>query len=199
MRNTALKKILDTLEDFSLNEKSLLDVFARDGGWQTQVISKRVKTTHAWEIEKCFEEQLVKNLPENAQIIIGDSHRLIMQEQKKFDIIVFDNPMGVYGEENQYCEHFDIIQNFSLVAQDECLVIFNVKSEPFNYESNKNWQNRRNDFFKVLDASNLSLSFLRKFYERLFLEKGFITTRALTEKRPQETGLYQFAYLLRKE
>tara|TARA_B100000242_G_scaffold293534_1_gene271968 strand:+ start:1669 stop:2268 length:600 start_codon:yes stop_codon:yes gene_type:complete len=199
VRDSGIKEIIKSLNNFDFEEKSLLDVFARDGSWQTKAISKLVKITHAWEVDETFRESLIDNLPEGTIVKIGDSHELIQIEKEKFDIVVFDNPMNCYGEFLEYCEHFDIIQNFRLIAKDDVVVIYNVKSEPFDYDQNPNWQKRRNEFYKLEDTSSLSIGFLRGFYEDLFSKLGYKTQKVIVAKRPQETGLYQFASILERK
>ena len=44
---------------------------------------------------------------------------------------------------------------------------------PFNYESNKKWQNRRNKFYGISDCSNLSSLFFKNYYTTYFENLGF--------------------------
>ena len=201
MRDIGIKKIVKELSSlsFSLRDQNLLDVFARDGSWQTSYMADFVNQVTAWEIDDSFKEGLVKNLPKGANVKIGDSHELIQKEKEKFDIIIFDNPMNCYGNNLEYCEHFDIIEKFNLVANDKVTIIYNVKVRPFNYEKNPEWKQRRNDFYGLEDTSSLSIEFLKDFYETLFANLGYKTQKVIDVKRPQETGLYQFASILEKK
>jgi len=198
MRDTAIRKIFYNLESLGikLGQKELLAAFARDGSWQTSFMASLVEKVTAWEIDENFEKDLRNNLPPNAEIIIGDSFRLIHEEKKKFDIIVFDNPMACFGKNREYSEHFDIIRNFKLVSKSEVVLIFNVKTRPFNYKKNLEWQKRREEFYKNKETSDLGLPFLKNFYIDLFLKEGYETAHLFIEKRPQETGLYQFCFIM---
>jgi len=49
-----------------------LEIFAREGDWQTQAYADKVKSLEAWEINPAFESALRKNLP-GAKILITDS------------------------------------------------------------------------------------------------------------------------------
>lgn len=200
MKEFAIKKICASLvnQGYNFSDKILLDAFSRDGRWQTEYISKLVKITHAWEIDEAFESDLKINLPSNAIVKICDSHKMIKKENEKFDIIIFDNPLSCYGKNLEYSEHFDIIKDFSLVAKDKVLLIFNVKTKPYNYNENIKWKDRRNIFYNVDDASNLDLNFLINFYKSFFKKFNYKTLFNIIEERPQEKDLFQFAFLLEK-
>jgi len=200
MKDIAIKKICLSLieKGYDFSDKTLLDAFSRDGSWQTKHVASLVKITHAWEIDKAFESELKKNLPENSIVKICDSHKMIASESEKFDIIIFDNPLSCYGVNKEYSEHFDIMKDFTLVSKEKVLIIFNVKTKPYNYNENIDWQKRRNVFYEVEDASNLDLKFLDIFYTSFFKKMNYDKKFSLLEKRPQEEDLYQFAFLLEK-
>jgi 16S rRNA G966 N2-methylase RsmD len=154
----------------------VLDIFAREGSWQTHQLVGKVKSIEAWEIEEKFIENLRKNIP-NAKVFCRDSIKFInnSKEYNKFDLLVIDNGLNCYGDSKQYCEHFDVIKSVHKILKNNCFVIFNVVTNPFNYKENQAWSKRRNDFYNVDDASNLSQDFVEKFYKNLFLEMGFHT------------------------
>ena len=98
-----------------LEKLNALEIFARDGTWQTTFYANKVKTLEVWEIDPSWEKDLRKNLPK-AKIRILDSIKNIQTYKKfsKFNLIMIDNPMNIYGNEdknmqNRYCEHFDVI------------------------------------------------------------------------------------------
>ncbi len=195
MRDVAIKKICSKLVshyNIKLEDKIALDFFAREADWQTQYYAERVKQVYAWEIEPKHEKGLKENLPNSAKITIGDSHILAKDFSPRgfFDIIVLDNPQGCYGKDNVYCEHFDALTpSADLLKDSGGLLIFNVKTKPFNYENNHRWQKRRNDFYNLEDCSNLSEDFVFKFYKDYFQKLGYETNLAFMQSRPQETGL----------
>ena len=201
MRDSAIKRAIDLLENdykVDLSKFVALDMFARDATWQTKHYASKVKKIHAWEVDRSFQNDLVANLPSNAEVCIGDSHELIRQESEIFDLAVLDNPQGCYGANNEYSEHFDALPLVTEKLADESIVIFNVKSKPFNYEDKKEWQNRRNEFYQLEDSSDLSLDFVHRFYRNYFDRKGFDTGFCFSLIRPQESGLYMFVYQLKK-
>jgi hypothetical protein len=165
-------------EGEDLGAMAALEFFARDGSWHTTDYSREVKTLHAWEIEPSFEIALRRNLPE-AEIRIGDSFELARQQefQSMFNLIVLDNPMNTFGGNLEYCEHFEAIDavkplfDFSTTA----FLIINVNSRPFNYDQFPDWKKRREEFYKLEDASRLSLDGLAHFYTERFTQSGFGT------------------------
>lgn len=201
MRDRAIKKVIDLLENIyyiDIGEFTVLDLFARDATWQTKYYADKVKKVHAWEIEEKFRDSLKNNLPNNATITIGDSHKMIRDEPGSFDLIVLDNPQGCYGTKDQYCEHFDSLLPSLRCLTDNSIIIFNVKTKPFNFEDKLQWQQRRKEFYKVEDSSNITLEFMNSFYDQLFVSKGFRVGIKISVVRPQEDGLFMFVYQLER-
>jgi hypothetical protein len=196
MKDAAIKNICSTLMEqynISLKNMTALDFFAREGDWQTQYYAKKVKKLYAWEVDPIFEQKLKSNLPKGTEITIGNSFALAKEKNNFFDLVVLDNPQGCYGNNNMYCEHFEAIDPaLELLKFNGGLLIFNVKTTPFNYEDKIEWQKRRNDFYSMEDCSDLNKEFIFDFYEKYFSERDYITKFAFLEKRPQETGLYAY-------
>ncbi|MDC0527066.1 hypothetical protein OAO35_03875, partial [Euryarchaeota archaeon] len=131
----------------NLSQCETLDVFAREGDWQSYELVTKVKSIEAWEIEPKFIENLKKNLP-NAKVFCRDSIKFInTSEYTKFDLLIIDNGLNCYGQNKEYCEHFDFIHNIGNVLKDKSFVIFNVVLSPFNYEKFPKWVTRRNIFY----------------------------------------------------
>ena len=196
MRDIAIKKICNKLVNqynIKLHDKIALDFFAREGDWQTQYYANKVKKIYAWEIESEYEQNLKNNLPDNATIMIDNSFALAEQTNNKFDIIVIDNPQMCFGKNNQYCEHFEAIELcLNLLAKESGILIFNIKTKPFDYDDKLEWQKKRNKFYSLEDSSFLTTEFVFDFYKNYFDIRGYNTKFAFLEKRPQEDGLYAF-------
>ena len=112
-----------------------------------------------------------------------------------FDLIVFDNPQGVFGE---YCEHFeclDLIPN--LIFKDGGVVIFNINKNPFDYDIGSIWAKKRNKFYDIHDASNLDANFLLNFYENKFKSLGYKTIFSFEQQRNKEYLSYLVFNLIR--
>jgi spermidine synthase len=195
MREKSLVKIFDILAakyNKDLSNKNMLDFFAREGEWQTKHIQDRVETICAWEINKNFKNKLIYNLP-NANISIGDSFTLSKKCNDRFDIILIDNPQYRYGKNLEYCEHFEALEVCLGLLKSQGIVIFNVKTKPFNYNEKVDWQIIRNNFYDVCDASSLSENFIISFYKKYLKERKWNIDYYILEKRHQEEGLYAFA------
>lgn len=159
-----------------ISQMRALEVFAREGDWQTIVYAPRVKSMEAWEINPLFKAGLKKNLPE-AKIKITDSVKEIRNKKYfgKYDFIVLDNPQGCYGPRAQYCEHFDVILPALKLFNGKGVLIFNVNKQPFNFDNFPNWQKRRAAFYKRKNTAKLSIVWLMNFYKKLFKKNGYST------------------------
>lgn len=189
-------------KDIGLSNKHALEVFAREGDWQTTVYANKVKTLEAWETNPKFEEGLRRNLP-MAKIRIIDSIKELQSNKdfQKYDFVVIDNPQGCFGSGEQYCEHFDVIKNIYKVLSDEAIVIFNINKEPYDFDKFSAWQRRRSEFYGVEDTSNLEIDFLLQFYKNFFSKSGYDTDfcfNVCREKYKNEDYLHYFVFSLKK-
>ena len=146
-----------------------------------------------------------KNFP-NAKIKICDSIEILNKSQKirKFDLILIDNPMSVFGIKKnsfEYCEHFDVIKNIKKLIDKEAIVIFLVNKKPFFSKKLKKknmlWRKRRQEFYGSIDTNNMSIQFLTSFYTELFKSLGLMTifVNSIPRHNPH---LDYFVFLLRK-
>jgi hypothetical protein len=193
--------ILEKIQN--LENCETLDVFAREGDWQSYKLVSKVKSIEAWEIEEKFIHNLRKNLPE-AIVHCRDSIKFINSatNYKKFDLIIIDNGLNCYGEDLKYCEHFDFIKNLYKFFNEKCFVVFNVVLKPFNYEKFPEWNDRRNSFYDVMNSSALDKNFIENFYKDLFKSVGYKTKNYYSICRETHEGvdyLYYVGMELEKE
>lgn len=176
---------------YQLGNMTALEFFAREGDWQTIVYADKVKALYAWEIDQKFEKALRKNLS-NAEVTIGDSFVLAQKAQfaRRFNMIVFDNPQGLYGESSQYCEHFEALETVKNLLSEQGIVIFNINHKPFNFDKQKEWQHRRENFYGLDDTSSIDPEFLLEFYNEFFKKRGFLTKLSFIENRNDEYLAY---------
>lgn len=200
-----MKKILENLEKrgFNLTAMRALEVFAREGDWQTVVYASKVKSLTAWEVDVRFGEGLRRNLP-NAEIKITDSIQEISQREHfgRYDFIVVDNPQNCYGDQRQYCEHFDVIPAVCRLFDQGGILIFNINKQPFNFKSFPDWQKRRTDFYGLADTSLLSIDWLVKFYKKLLADFGWQTVFCYNVSRgdfEHNDYLYYLVFCLKKK
>jgi len=199
-----IKEIITILEHKGVKFETMkaLEMFGRAGDWITTSYADKVKSLEVWEIDKKWEKKLRKNLP-YATIKILDSIHFVKQNKNlpKFDLIVIDNPMNVYGPKNnpvKYCEHFDVMKYVGNLIDDKAIIIFNVNKKPFNYNKSPLWKKRRKNFYGSIDISNMSLEFLFSFYKELFSNIGFTTKFHLKMERHMP-HLDYFVYSLRRK
>ncbi|MDA7437906.1 hypothetical protein N8773_00905 [Candidatus Pseudothioglobus singularis] len=187
MRGEAMSLIMNQLNRMEIDIGSLkvLEFFARKGNWHTLSYANKVHSISAWEIEAKFKSDLRVNIP-HSKIRIGNSFELAKEPEhfESFDLIVFDNPQGIYGE---YCEHFECLNlTPDLMIKKGGLVIFNINKAPFNYNKESMWAKKRNKYYNVIDASTLDVDFLLDFYQKKFKSLGFKTIFSFETQRNKE-------------
>lgn len=163
----SLSHIIDKIPN-SFN-KSALDIFAREGDWISYLLQSKFKYIEAWEIEEKYIPKLKDNCPP-CQVHCRDSIEFIKNNSnyKKFDFLLVDNGLNCYGENKEFCEHFDVLPYVNNVLKDESFIVFNVVRSPFNYQNFPDWIKRRNDFYNLDDCSEFNLKFIKDFYTDYF-------------------------------
>lgn len=195
VRSVGMKKICKKLSEkhgIDISSLTALDFYARKGDWQTAVYADVVRDIEAWEVDPEHEEQLIKNLPAHANIRIGNSFTIAREERykNKFDFIVLDNPAGCYGK-GLYCEHFESLELVKkLMTRDFGVVVFNIKTNPFDFDKFPEWKKRRQQYYGLEDTSNLSLEFIENFYRNKLEIIGKRVKFLFIEHRPQQNDLY---------
>jgi len=201
-----MNHVVDFLKskDIPLEKFRAVEIFGGIGKTDA-VLTKNVKTFEIWEIDQKLKPQLEKRFP-NAKIKICDSIKILNKSQKigKFDLILIDNPMSVFGTKknsHEYCEHFDIIKNIENLMDKEAIVIFLVNKKPFFAKKLKKrnilWRKRRQEFYGNVDTNNMSVQFLTSFYTELFRSLGLMTifVNSIPRHNPH---LDYFIFMLRK-
>lgn len=187
MRGKAMSLIMNQLNRMGTDISGLkaLEFFARKGNWHTLSYANKVNSIEAWEIEAKFSNDLIVNIP-HSSIRIGNSFEIAKESQYSnfFNLIVFDNPQGLFGK---YCEHFECLKLTPvLILQSGGLVIFNINKAPFNYDKDSIWAKKRNKYYDTTDASKLDANFLLNFYEDKFESLGFRTVFSFEQQRNKE-------------
>jgi hypothetical protein len=203
---SGMKNVIQYLlsKNINLEELNGLEIFGGNG--DTDIfLAEKLKTFEIWEIDRnCFTE--LKKKFSKSKIDICNSIEKLENEynESKFEIIVMDNPMNVYGpnkESTQYCEHFDILKNIYKLINKEAIVIFLVNKKPFFYnklhEKNIIWKNRRKKFYGDLDVENLDVYYLIEFYKEYFKKNKLETifSKNITRHYPH---LDYFIFKLKK-
>lgn len=166
-------------EHDDMNSLTALDLFARDGSWQTSVLYNNISHLTAFELDTQFESGLKTNCP-NATVKMCDSFveiQRLKNENILFDIVVVDNGMGIYSDK---CEHFEIIDDAYSITKK--WLIFNVKIKV--YGQNDEWNSRRDAFY------GSKMENIEQFLS--FYKARFKTEDITFVERKQEKGLYSF-------
>jgi len=190
---TVIQKILR--RGFDLKNANALELYGREGNWHTVDYASYVNTLEIWEIDPIYLDNLKLNLPK-AKIKITDNFTEIQHTSNKYDFIVVDNPQSIYGDKNQFCEHFEIFPYIYRIIDDSAVVILNINIKPYGLEQNKPYLDRRNTFYQLEDAQFLSPFFVRDFYKNLFEKNGFLVEWLFFHVR--NSHIYYFVIKLRK-
>jgi hypothetical protein len=129
----------------------------------------RVAHLEVWEIDPTCEPALHRTIP-SAAIRIVDTYEEIRKTSERFDLIVVDNPMSIYGG---HCEHFDLFPHILRLASDSAIIVINVipkvsaaAQKKFPYLFNEQHLDMRRRFYEVNQADNLSPAQIVSAYER---------------------------------
>jgi hypothetical protein len=181
-----MERLCERLEEEGIDLSTMygLEFFAREGNWHTVDYAKKIKELHAWEMNPQFRQGLERNLP-FADIVIGDSFQLARMPEHAgmFNFIVFDNPQGLFGQDDCYCEHFEALDLVSQLMSDTGVVIFLVNKNPYDYEKHSEWKAAREGFYGISDTDKIDVSFLVDWYEEFFSGMGLRTVFSFEEKR----------------
>ena len=195
-----IKELLKRKVDFK--QLNGLELFGGVAEFQTAKYGNRMKTFEIWEIDKNCESTLRKLFP-NATIKITDSFKEIKTTASKFNFIMSDNPMSIYGPERNYCEHFEMFDDFFRVMDDEAILILDVipstggdyYEKKYPYLLNDGQVKRRNIFYGIDDSKNIPLEKMQAIYSQKCLQHGFETEWFFHTKR---SCVYYFVFKLKK-
>lgn len=198
-RHVAMSQIVHQLKttfNFPLEEARALELFAREGDWQTIVYAPHVKSLEVWEINPRCYEGLRRNLP-NAEIKITDTWKEIKKTQKKYDLVVADCPQATYGENDEHCEHFGLLPDIFRIANDGCVIILNVNITPYDLDRQPSWKERREEYYKTHRPEKLAFDAVIRHYKRICQENNVSMKWYLFQQR--YTGfLYYFVMQIQR-
>lgn len=171
-----------------VKEFRALELFAREGNWHTLDYLKYVRSLDAWEIDPAYEANLRKNLP-SAEVRITDSFAELRSTTKKFNFVISDNSMALYGDD-RYCEHFDLFPEIFRILEDSSILILNVIpsvkkrwQRRFPHVLNGEHCERRSRFYSTDHPKDLSIEEMVNVYRRLAEKSGFSILKTLSVKR----------------
>ena len=185
----SIKAILEYLlhKNVDISTLDIVDFYAKDCSWQTKEILKYNNNIQLWEIDHQYYDKLCSFVGKQ-NVVICDSYEYSKVCNAKFDFVILDNPLNVHGN---YCEHFDALPCLRFITKKQFYTVFNIKLKPYDYDNTKNieWKKRRDQYYNVVDSSNLQISFVKKFYKEKFEQLDFNVKELRVFTRPHEDGL----------
>jgi len=181
-RGLALREMILNLiaYGYSFSDKRALEMFGGRGTWHLHELIKFINPVlfDICEIRSDFSGELKEKFP-HSNILNLDSLSYCQNESALYELIIIDNPQGVYGPVDSYCEHFEAIVCALNIASDSVLIIFNINILPFDLEKNPNWLKARKDFYSLFDLpciddkGCLDVENIENFYRLLLKKYGY--------------------------
>lgn len=194
--------VKQVLKSGFINQYKALELFAREGNWHTTDYARYMNSVEAWEIDPAYEANLRKNLP-SAKIKITDTFKEISLVQEKFDFVVSDNSMSLYGNNDQYCEHFMLFPDVFRILMDQSVLVVNVIPKVYRenkvkypYLFNPKQCELRKEFYKSETPEDISWEQLIGAYSDYASQNGFRVEKTIIKKR---NFVYYLALFLKKE
>ncbi|NFR87446.1 MULTISPECIES: hypothetical protein [unclassified Clostridium] len=187
MYNSSIEVVLNNLIDkgIELKKISALQTFGGSGKGMERFYKDKVKELDVWEIEKSFEDDLKRNLP-NANIKITDSFKEIRKTKKKYDMILIDNPMTIFGE---HCEHFDMYIEAFRIMKEESIIILDIMpnlkniDKKFEYIKESSHLLSRKLFYRCYDPLSINIEIMLQTYKEIANSNGYEIEWYFTEER----------------
>ena len=140
-----------------------LDLFGDHGLKTTYDYTPLCESVDLWEIDK-MTCRIASRIHKGSNITVNQGDSILAlrsMENKRYNLVVSDNPFSVYGA-NEYCENFDIFPHVFNILQDESVLILNVflDLERFCLHNKmqipQKWTDGRKNFFKREDVKKIS-------------------------------------------
>jgi len=180
---------------------SSLELFGAKGELHTKDYAHKVASLEVWEINPRNEAALRRNLS-MADVKITNSYDEIKKTQKKYDLIVIDNPDGMHGE---HCEHFDLFPDVFQIAKDQAILLIDVipgfsKAESGNRPPlfNEAQLARRKAFYESNHPENVSFDEMTKAYSNFAQANGFHVEWHFIKQRTFSRRVYYLVLKIRK-
>lgn len=191
--NNIMENILEKLSErrVDLSSMDCLEPFGGTGEYTSKIYQNLVKSLEVWEINKDAEETLKNNLPK-AKIKITDSFKEIDKINKKYDMILMDNPMYIF---NGHCEHFDMYIKIFDIMRDDAIIIFDIIPNLNHGVHNKKYITQeyllcRKLFYGVKEPYNISLNNMIERYEQIANKNRFSIEWYFIEEKTKDNIQY---------
>ncbi|MBL4716028.1 MAG: hypothetical protein JKX95_05285 [Bacteroidia bacterium] len=183
-----------------LPEKCIgLDLFAKYGLYQSSDFEEICDYFEMWEIDPEFARYAKKFFPK-AEVQVGDSVDAVLNGKllrKDYNLVLLDNPYGLYGNNSEYCEHFELFPPLLNYLDDKSVIAINViydievfenSQKRYNKLFNSDWEKRRNVFYNTNVPKRVPARFFLDFYQTKFTEWGWNVPNCFFTARQNFTG-----------
>ncbi len=163
--------IIDLAKRYISDPLITLELFGGTGQIFLKYLSLFCNKTIGWEIKGNLRKDFLTNVNNGCFVVkdtvlslINDSYENLEHDA---NIISIDNPLGLYGEQNQYCEHFDFISYLNKIVRRDTIVAINIVRKPYDYYKHKKWKSIREKFYNT-ESSSLDMNKVIKKYLEVF-------------------------------
>lgn len=199
---TPMESVLSKLNSvgIDLGKLKVLEMFGFDGSMHTKDYGDKVGSLDIWEIDTQYESALTAKFPQ-ANVKICDSFQEVKATSCKYDMIIIDNPMGIYCDD-KYCEHFELFPDIFKITNDICILLLNVIPNITEEWHNKyrhaftpeHWQ-RRSQFYQCANSENISIEYMAYIYSIWMRQAGFDIRYLLFEQR---SCVYYLGFIIKR-
>ena len=184
---TPMRRVMFYLKsrNIEVGRMRALEVFGHTGKMHVTDYHDFVASLDVWEIDPALQKDLAANLP-GAAVSIVDSYEEIKKTDKRYGLVVIDNPMGMH---DGHCEHFDFFPDVFGVLTDDSVLIMNVVPMADDQARRRyslfgtEHLGLRTDFYGTDDPENISFEDMAEVYSKLALESGFVVEWSVTVQR----------------
>lgn len=171
-----MQVVMRRLEEKGINlgESALLEIFGGMGDVHIVDHLGVLKSVEVWEIDQELCNALNARFKGKLRVRCVDSFKEIGREQRRFDIVVCDNPMQNYGEGNRRVEHFDLIDQLFRIPRSNGVAVVGVIPEAperarktFPRLFCKEQLDARAAFYQVADPEHLTVDDIKNAYRRV--------------------------------
>jgi len=163
-----------------LSQMDALELFGADGLRHTLDYCHAVRSLEIWEMDHKYLPGLRKNFP-NARIKITDSFKEIESTPNTYNLLVSDEPGQVFGKNQEYCEHFELLTKYLCrVARPSTLIILNAVPDPLRQSPDANkystylgYLDKRREFYSSDHPEHISIAEMIPAYRRVLSANGF--------------------------
>ncbi|MFZ1086541.1 MAG: hypothetical protein WAN35_16375 [Terracidiphilus sp.] len=202
LRLSPMQRLMSKLKKrgVTLSQMDALELFGADGLRHTLDYWHLVRSLDIWEMDEKYLPKLRKNFP-GAQIIISDTFKELQSASKTYDLLISDEPGQVFGQRNEHCEHFDLLnENLFRIARRSVVIVLNAVPNPLKqcpksdqYSTYPGYMSMRAQFYDTDHPERISIEEMIPAYRRVLRTNGFNLDWHIKVLRTLRGGVYYLA------